>query len=146
MSSTNDRQSYLIDTNILIKLEDYHVIEKAYANFAELVASYKVDVFVHEVTKDDIGRDKNIQRREISLSKISKYQIIPKHKNLVDPTHQPASRSMVFGDGTLPILPSRLWPEWPDSGLGHLLRFRPQEPQLRHNTHGHQLLPMEWNL
>ncbi len=39
MSSTNDRQSYLIDTNILIDLEDYHVIEEAYANFAKLVAS-----------------------------------------------------------------------------------------------------------
>jgi len=83
----------------------------------------------------------------VALLVVAAFMTADKHE--VDPTHQPASLSMVCCDGALPILPSRLWPEWPewpDSGLGHLLRFRPQELQLRHNTHGHQLLPMEWNL
>ena len=81
-SDQNDRQSYLIDTNILIDLEDHHVIKEAYANFSKLAVSHKISVFVHEVAKDDIARDKNVQRREISFSKISKYQIIHKCRDL----------------------------------------------------------------
>ncbi|MYG64585.1 MAG: GNAT family N-acetyltransferase [Synechococcus sp. SB0673_bin_10] len=78
----NNRQSYLIDTNILIDLEDNHVIEEAYASFARLAASYKVSVFVHEVAQDDIARDRDTQRRKISLSKIHKYQILDKCRGL----------------------------------------------------------------
>ncbi|MXW41268.1 MAG: GNAT family N-acetyltransferase, partial [Synechococcus sp. SB0668_bin_15] len=78
----NNRQSYLIDTNILIDLEDHQVIEEAYASFARLAASYNISVFVHEVAKDDIARDNDTQRRKISLSKIDKYQILDKYRDL----------------------------------------------------------------
>jgi len=78
----NNRQSYLIDTNILIDLEDHQVIEEAYASFARLAASYNINVFVHEVAKDDIARDNDTQRRKISLSKIHKYQILDKYRDL----------------------------------------------------------------
>ena len=78
----NHRQSYLIDTNILIDLEDHRVIEEAYASFARLAASYNVSVFVHEATQDDITRDNDTQRRGISLSKIKKYQILNKYRDL----------------------------------------------------------------
>lgn len=81
-SDRNDRQSYLIDTNILIDLEDHHVIGEAYASFSRLAASYNVSVFVHEVARDDIVRDKDTQRRKISLSKVMKYQILEKYQNL----------------------------------------------------------------
>ena len=80
--SQNNRHSYLIDTNILIDLEDHHVIQEAYANFARLAASYNINVFVHEVAKDDIARDNNTQRRKISLSKIDKYQTLDKFRGL----------------------------------------------------------------
>lgn len=76
------QQSYLIDTNILIGLEDYHTVEDAYAKFYNLAAAHKVDIFVHEAAKDDIARDKNVKRRTISLSKIAKYRVLGKRRGL----------------------------------------------------------------
>lgn len=75
-------QSYLIDTNILIGLEDHHAVKPAYARFSKLASSYKLDVFVHEAAKDDIARDKDHERRAISLSKIEKFQSLGKVKGL----------------------------------------------------------------
>lgn len=76
------QQSYLIDTNILIGLEDYHAVEAAYAKFSNLAAAHKITIFVHEAARDDIARDKNAERRRISLSKISKYQVLGKQRGL----------------------------------------------------------------
>ena len=70
------QQSYLIDTNILIGLEDYHKVDAAYARFLSLASSHKVDIFVHEAAKEDIACDRNASRREISLSKIRKYRVL----------------------------------------------------------------------
>lgn len=78
------QQSYLIDTNILIGLEDYHTVESAYAKFYSLAAVHKVDIFVHEAAKDDIARDKNVKRRAISLSKIAKYRVLGKRRGLTE--------------------------------------------------------------
>jgi ribosomal protein S18 acetylase RimI-like enzyme len=75
-------QSYLIDTNILIGLEDHHAVKPAYARFSKLASSYKLDVFVHEAAKDDIARDKDATRRQISLSKVEKFQLLGKVKGL----------------------------------------------------------------
>lgn len=70
------QQSYLIDTNIIIGLEDYRAVGEAYARFSSLAATHKVDVFVHEAAREDIARDKDANRRAISLSKIAKYQML----------------------------------------------------------------------
>lgn len=77
-------QSYLIDTNIVIGLEDNHAVQPAYAEFSNLAATHKVDVFVHEAARDDIYRDKNAVRRNISLSKIDKFQSLQKMKGLTE--------------------------------------------------------------
>jgi len=69
-------RSYLIDTNILIGLEDNREVEAAYSSFSALAAKYKLDVFVHEAAKRDIARDKDHARRKISLSKIDKYRLL----------------------------------------------------------------------
>ena len=53
-------QSYLIDTNILIGLEDNFTVDPSYSKFLSLAATYKVNVFVHEAALDDIARDKDI--------------------------------------------------------------------------------------
>lgn len=74
--------SYLIDTNILIGLEDYRAVETAYARFSSLAAAHKINVFVHEAARDDISRDKNAERRRISHSKIEKYQVLKKRRGL----------------------------------------------------------------
>jgi hypothetical protein len=42
----------------------------------------KVDVMVHEVARDDIRRDKDAQRRQISLSKLDNFQSIKKVRGL----------------------------------------------------------------
>lgn len=78
------RQSYLIDTNILIGLEDYHKVESAYAKFSSLAAAHKVDIFVHEAAKEDVARDKDAERRLISLSKIEKYRVLRKRRGLTE--------------------------------------------------------------
>ncbi|MBZ9669815.1 GNAT family N-acetyltransferase [Mesorhizobium sp. ES1-3] len=78
------QQSYLIDTNILIGLEDYRTVEAAYAKFSSLAAAHKVDVYVHEAARDDIARDKDANRRRISLSKIDKYRVLNKRRGLTE--------------------------------------------------------------
>ncbi len=75
-------QSYLIDTNIVIGLEDHHAVQPAYSKFSSLSAKHKVDVFVHEAARDDIARDKDASRRAISLSKINKYRLLAKRRGL----------------------------------------------------------------
>lgn len=75
-------QSYLIDTNILIGLEDNHKVEAAYARFFKIASAHKVNIFVHEAAKEDVARDKNLVRRQISLSKIEKYREIKKRRGL----------------------------------------------------------------
>ena len=75
-------QSYLIDTNVVIELEDAHNVDPVFANFQNLASKNKVDVFVHEAAKDDIVRDKDTNRRDISLSKIEKFQTLDKVKGL----------------------------------------------------------------
>lgn len=76
------QQSYLIDTNILIGLEDNHTVEAAYSRFHALASTHKVDIFLHEAAKDDFARDKKVQRRQISLSKIEKYRLLKKQRGL----------------------------------------------------------------
>lgn len=75
-------QSYLIDTNILIGLEDNHTVEAIYARFFSLAATHKVDVYGHEASKDDIARDADAQRRVISFSKIAKYRLLKKQRGI----------------------------------------------------------------
>ncbi|WP_299933323.1 GNAT family N-acetyltransferase [uncultured Pelagimonas sp.] len=74
--------SYLIDTNIIIGLEDNHAVKPAYSKFSQLAAKHKVDVFVHEAARDDYSQDKDLARRKISLSKLDKYQLLEKVKGL----------------------------------------------------------------
>lgn len=69
-------QTYLIDTNVIIGLEDNHAVKPAFSAFFNLALRHKVGVFVHAAAKDDILRDKNESRREISLSKLRKFQVI----------------------------------------------------------------------
>ncbi len=99
------QQSYLIDTNILIGLEDYRWVEAAYARFYNLAAAHKIDIYVHEVAREDIARDKNGERRQISLSKIAKYRVLKKRRGLtteeLDATFGPLKKPNDVVDATL---------------------------------------------
>jgi predicted nucleic acid-binding protein/GNAT superfamily N-acetyltransferase len=85
-------QTYLIDTNVIIGLEDYHTVQPAFAALLSIAAKYKVDVMVHEAARDDIQRDKDIARRNISLSKLEKFQLLRKVRGL-----EPAELERKFG-------------------------------------------------
>ncbi len=63
----------LIDTNIFIGLEDPKKVDPALAALVRRCAEHSVKIFVHEDAVLDIARDKDIARREISLSKIDKF-------------------------------------------------------------------------
>ncbi|MBK9586465.1 MAG: GNAT family N-acetyltransferase [Alphaproteobacteria bacterium] len=77
-------QNYLIDTNVFIDLESDRKVNAEIAAFLALANKHGVGVFVHESAKDDIRRDQDKTRREISLSKISKFQTIKKQRGLKD--------------------------------------------------------------
>ena len=64
----------LIDTNIFIGLEDPKRVDPALAEIARKCAHNDVGVFVHDAALVDIGRDKDAARREVSLSKVQKFQ------------------------------------------------------------------------
>lgn len=99
------QQAYLIDTNILIGLEDHHTVEAAYSRFHALALTHKVDIFVHEAARDDIERDTDASRREISLSKINKYRLLKKQRGLtkanLDKDYGPLQKPNDVVDATL---------------------------------------------
>ena len=75
-------QTYLIDTNVIIGLEDNRMVQPAFAALLSTAAKHKVDVIVHEAAREDIGRDKDTERRKISLSKLAKFQVLKKVRGL----------------------------------------------------------------
>jgi predicted nucleic acid-binding protein len=85
-------QTYLIDTNVIIGLEDHHTVKPAFAALLSIAAKHRVDVMVHEAARDDIRRDKNASRRDISLSKLEKFQSLRKVRGL-----EPAELESKFG-------------------------------------------------
>ena len=46
-------QTYLIDTNVIIGLEDDHTVQPGFAALLAIAAKNKVDVIVHEAARDD---------------------------------------------------------------------------------------------
>lgn len=64
----------LLDTNIFIPLEDSsQVLDESLSDLVKLANQYGHQLLIHPASKEDIGRDSNKQRREISLSRINKY-------------------------------------------------------------------------
>jgi ribosomal protein S18 acetylase RimI-like enzyme len=64
----------LIDTNVVIELEDHKEVSPIFARFLQLCAQHGVRVFVHERALADIERDKNAERRVVTRSKIKKFE------------------------------------------------------------------------
>lgn len=69
---------FLIDTNVFIGLEDHAVVAPHFASLQQLAGRHGVEIFVHEAAIDDIRRDKNEARRQVSLSKINKFPTVKK--------------------------------------------------------------------
>lgn len=75
---------YLIDTNVFIGLEDPREVTAELASLTQLAAKHGVGVFVHEAARDDLARDADARRRQISLSKVSKFPLIRKVRGLTE--------------------------------------------------------------
>ena len=69
----------LIDTNVVIGLEDDHKVERSFARFHQKCSEYGVRVFVHGAAYDDVRRDKDTHRRRITLSKLAKFERLRGH-------------------------------------------------------------------
>ena len=63
----------LIDTNVFIGLEDEREVAPEFATLQQLCAKHGVTIFIHERAAEDIGRDRDVRRRAVSLSKIRKF-------------------------------------------------------------------------
>lgn len=66
----------LIDTNILIGLEDHKKIVSTFSSLHKKCQQHGVQIFIHEASKKDIERDKDAERRKIILSKIDKFLLL----------------------------------------------------------------------
>lgn len=66
----------LIDTNIIIGLEDAGEIKERFADLVRKSGENNIKIFVHEASKEDINRDKDKSRRAATLSKIAKFPLL----------------------------------------------------------------------
>ena len=64
----------LIDTNVLIGLEDAQPVQASLAELVRLSSEHGIGLFVDGANYDDVARDKNEMRRAVTLSKLSKFQ------------------------------------------------------------------------
>ena len=75
----------LLDTNILILRENYHIIPDNVAKLMSLLNGLETcSIHVHPLSVSEIKKDKNIERQTINSKKISSYAILenyPDYKN-----------------------------------------------------------------
>lgn len=64
----------LIDTHIVIGLEDPKPVESRLAEVSRLSNEHGVGLFVEGANYDDIARDRDTERRSVTLSKLDKFQ------------------------------------------------------------------------
>lgn len=65
----------LVDTNILIHLEDNKIVDETFSKFYNFAISNNCHILYHpDAVSKDILRDKNNERKNIILSKLEKYQ------------------------------------------------------------------------
>ncbi|AZJ36441.1 hypothetical protein D6T69_13285 [Tenacibaculum singaporense] len=75
----------LIDTNILIGLEDNKVISEAFAKFYRIAITNECSVLYHpQAIPVDVSRDKNTNRKKIIISKLNKYESLENYAKLPD--------------------------------------------------------------
>ena len=64
----------LIDTNVVIGLEDAQPVQASLAELVRLSSEHAVGLFVDGANYDDVARDRDSARREVTLSKLAKFQ------------------------------------------------------------------------
>lgn len=66
----------LIDTNILIYREDYHIIPENLQELMQILNKMGAKICLHPKSVEDISRDTNEERKEVILSKINAYDLL----------------------------------------------------------------------
>lgn len=74
----------LIDTNVVIALEDAGIVEKRFSDFVRTASENGVELFAHKASLEDVERDKDEKRRAMTKSRFKKFKMINKPKR-VDP-------------------------------------------------------------
>ena len=79
----------LIDTNVVIGLEDAQPVQASLADLVRLSGEHGIGLFVDGANYDDVARDKDETRRAVTLSKLTKFQQLrgiplPAESGLVD--------------------------------------------------------------
>src|SRR5262249_1145709 len=64
----------LIDTNVVIGLEDAQPVQASLAELVRLSGEHSVGLFVDGANYEDVARDKDATRRAVTLSKLAKFQ------------------------------------------------------------------------
>jgi hypothetical protein len=64
----------LVDTNIVIALEDPQLVQASLAELVRLSGEHGIGLFVDGANYDDVARDRDQGRRQITLSKLDKFQ------------------------------------------------------------------------
>src|SRR5215468_2260632 len=64
----------LIDTNVVIGLEDARPVQASLAELVRLSGEHGIGLFVDGANYDDVARDENETRRAVTLSKLAKFQ------------------------------------------------------------------------
>jgi hypothetical protein len=70
------KQQILIDTNILIGLEDNKVVSTGLAEIFRISSENSVSIVYHPLSIRDVNKDKNEDRKRITLSKLDKYSVL----------------------------------------------------------------------
>lgn len=73
----------LFDTNIFIYRENHTILPASLQNLHKALRQSKVEILIHPKSLDDLKRDTDEKRRNISLSKINTYPPLkspPEHK------------------------------------------------------------------
>jgi hypothetical protein len=79
---------FLIDTNVVIGLEDAQPVQTSLAELVRLSGEHGIGLFVDGANYDDVARDKDEKRRAVTVSKLAKFQQLhgiplPSEPNLV---------------------------------------------------------------
>lgn len=65
---------FLLDTNIILEIEDNRQVDKTFASLTRKLSEHGVRVYIDPAVRDDVERDRDEARRAITLSKLAKFE------------------------------------------------------------------------
>lgn len=75
----------LLDTHIFIALEDPKIVPAATAMLAEKAHRHGITLYLDEASIQDIHRDRDVARRTLTLSKLSKFPVLQRIVHSLEP-------------------------------------------------------------